>query len=189
MKTWIYWIVLVALLAPASAWAAAGQLTTSFEQRANSDAHFEVQLIRCDNSAAIAGSGPVGGETCESGDWSRVVDARGYTNVSIGFFEYGGGSGAAKLWNCMSVPGGPPAAPSTVGGSVPGTEAPGEAPSAADPDPLCVSLDDAAGVSIVGTAATVQSLNISDQVLHFLVGEIDDCTGECDSTLFLSLGR
>jgi len=179
---------LVLLLAPNAAWAQA-QLTTSYEQRANNEYHFEAQLIRCDNSASIAGSGPVGGETCTSGDWSKPVDCRGKTNISINYFEYGGGSGIAKVWDCMYVPGGPAASPSTAGGSVPGTEAPAGTPDGTDPDPLCVSLDDAAGISLVGTAATVQKLNLSNQELHYIVGEIDDCTGNCDASLFVSCGR
>jgi len=189
MKTLLTFIGLVVLLAPGTAWSQS-QLTTTFEQRVNTENYVEFQLIRCDESASIAGTGPVGGDDdCVSGSWTRAVSARDYKNLKVQFYEYGGGSAIAKVWNCVHVPGGPAASPSTTGGSVPGTEAPGGTPSAADPDPLCVSLDDSAGVSLVGTAATVQELNISNQVLHYIVGEIDDCTGNCDSTLNLSLGR
>lgn len=188
MRTRLLLVGLVLLLAPSAAWAQA-QLTTSYAQFQNNENHLEAQLIRCDVSGGIAGDGVIGGETCVSGDWSKPLDCRDKLNVGIRFFEYGGGSGIAKIWDCQHIPDGPPAAPSTAGGSVPGTEAPAGTPSPADPDPLCVSLDDAAGVSIVGTAATVQMLNFSDQKFHFIVGEIDDCTGNCDSTLIVSCGR
>jgi hypothetical protein len=189
MKTLLYLIGLVVLLAPGAAWAQS-QLTTSFAQRQINEKHYEAQLIRCDVSSSIAGDSAIGGETCVSGDWSRAIDCRGATNISMMFFEYGTGSAQAYVWNCLSVPGGPPAAPSTAGGTVPGTEAPGGTPGPTDPDPLCVELAAAANVlDFDGLAGGTQMINEGETKLHFIVGEIEDCTNNCDSTLVVSCGR
>jgi hypothetical protein len=113
------------------------------------------------------------------------------TNISIRYFEYSAaGSSTLKVWDCTHRPG-PVGVGSTLGGSEPGVEDPSGVlgvMSAADPDPLCVSLDDGAAVVINGLAAGVQMLNLSDQEPHFLVGEIHACTN-CDSTFILSCGR
>lgn len=186
-------LFVVLLLAPCAAWAQAAQETESFASFVNTEAHLEAQLIRCDNTPGIAPTTetPLSGQACEAGDWTTPLDCRGTTNIGVRYFEYSAaGTSTAKVWDCLRIPGpaGLIATQSTLGGSIPGVEAPGGAPSAADPDPLCVSLDTAAGVTLSGTTATTQLMNLSNQTLHFIVGEIDACTN-CDSTLVVSCGR
>ena len=148
----------------------------------------EFQLFRCDNSASIAGIGDSGGVICESGDWSSAVDCRGFTQVTLHYFEYGAGSGRVRLWNCVDPVGSPTTknSPLIAGVTIPGVEDPSSAPSAADPDPLCVDLVAGAGATVIGTVAGTQQLTISDVGLNYLVGEIDDCTGNCDGTFHVS---
>ena len=180
---------LVLLLAPAAAWSQA-QETESFQSLASTIEHSEFQMIRCDNTPGIPPTteSPLSGQACVAGDWTRAVDCRGHTNIGVRYFEYSAaGTSTAKVWDCLSIPG-PAPSTSSGGGSIPGVEAPGGTPSAADPDPLCVSLDDTAGVTLSGTTATTQLMNLSEQALHFIVGEIDACTN-CDSTLVVSCGR
>ena len=187
MRLWLTLTVL-ALAVPTVSWAAASNITTSKVQRHGGEHHQEVQLIRCDASASITGDSPLGGETCEAGDWSAPMDCRDATNIGVRYFEYSAaGSSVVKIWDCLKVPG---AAPNTSsgGGTIPGTEAPGGTPSAADPDPLCVDITAAASVTLNGTAAGTQMMNLSNQKLHYIIGEIDACTN-CDSTLVVSCGR
>jgi hypothetical protein len=140
-------VFLLALLLPTGVWAQS-QMTDSFEQRVSAEVHKEVQMFRCDNSGSIPGTGPIGGESCTSGNWTKPLDCRDQTNLHVRFHEYGAGSADAKIWDCLMIPVPPATTASTAGGSIPGTEAPAATPSAADPDPLCVSLDDSAGVTI-----------------------------------------
>ena len=193
MRAYLLCGLLVGLLVPGVALAQA-QLTSSYDGRVDSETHREAQLIRCDNSTSIADTNPasdtpIGGETCVSGDWSKPLDCRGQKNLSVFYFEYGAGSADAKIWDCLSIPGTTVTAPSTLGGTIPGTEAPGGTPSAADPDPLCVSLDDAASITIDGNNPGIQLFRLDNQDFHFIVGEINTCTGNCDSTLVASCGR
>jgi hypothetical protein len=127
---------------------------------------------------------PLGGEFCESGDWSLPMYCGDMSNIRVTFIEYGDGSGEAKLWNCLKV-----GSASTGGGSLPGTEAPSAAPGAGDPDPLCMDLTLAAGVTLNGTNTGTQFLNLDGQQVQYLVGEIQTCTANCDSTLIVSCGR
>lgn len=182
---WLTFFSVLALVVPSLGWAQS-QKTISKIQRHSGETHQEVQLIRCDSSSSITGNSPLGGESCTAGDWSIAMDCRDATNISIRYHEYSAaGSSVAKIWDCLSIPG-PVSTPSTLGGTVPGTEAPGATPSAADPDPLCVDITAAASVTMNGT--TTQLFNLSNQKLHFIVGEIDACTN-CDSTLVGSCGR
>jgi len=188
MNAWLTLLTVGALLVPGVALAQASNISTSKRTIQNSENHLEVQLVRCDASASITGDSPVGGETCEAGDWSEALDCRNFTNLGATYFEYSAaGSSVVKIWDCLSLPGTTTTA-SSSGGTAPSVEAPGATPSAADPDPLCVDLTLGAGVTLNGTAAGTQLMNLSNQKLHFIVGEIDACTS-CDSTLVVSCGR
>ncbi len=186
MRLWLTLTVL-ALVVPTVSRAAASNINTSKVQRHAGEHHQEVQLIRCD-VGNLAGDNPLGGELCEAGDWSDPVDCRDATNIGIRYFEYSAaGSSEVIIWDCLMVPGSTPNT-STGGGTIPGVEAPGGTPSAADPDPLCVDVTAAASVTLNGTAAGVQMLNLSNQKFHYLIGEIEACT-DCESTLVVSCGR
>ena len=185
-----FWVLLVGLLVPGLALGVATQETESFESLTNNPYHMSWQMIRCDNSTSIsnANGDALGGQLCEAGDWTTAVDCRGMSNISIRYFEYSAqGTSVAKIWDCTLRPG-PVGVGSTLGGSEPGVEDPSSAPSAADPDPMCVSLDDGVPVVIDGANPGVQVVNLSEQELHFIVGEIHACT-DCDSTLIVSCGR
>lgn len=174
------------LLLPVAGWGVAAQLSTTFQQLTFTPTFREALLIRCDNSGSLTGADTPAGETCESGDWSLPLDCRDMTHLKARFYEYGAGSGEAKIWSCIRLGG----AGTNDGGTVPGTEAPGGSPSAADPDPLCVDLTAGAGITDFDglTTGTIE-LNLSDQSLDSIVGEIEDCTGDCDSTLVVSCSR
>jgi hypothetical protein len=190
-------LVLGVLLVPVGVWAVHRTGTSYFHQLIYSETNKAVQMIRCDVSGSIPDYGTIagrdygwaGGGTCTSGDWTDPIDCTDMNNVSVMFFEYGAGSAVAKVWNCLQIPGPASITTSTAGFSIPGVEAPYNIPSGADPDPLCVSLDDSVGATLDGNNPGTQMMNISDQQLFFLVGEIDDCTGNCDSTLVISCGR
>ena len=182
MKRWTILIVGVLLLAPSLALAAAEQLTNTYLQISNTSEVQNLQLIRC-----VAGGGddtPAGGEDCEAGDWSKPVDARNFNYVTLQYQEYSAaGSSTAKLWSCEYMPGGT----TSEGGSVPGLEDPASAPTAADPDPICVSLDDAAGATVDGLTTGNQGFTLEGK-FGFIIGEIHACSS-CDSTMRLSVGR
>lgn len=185
-------LLLVGLLVvcPSVGWAQA-QLTGSDLTRMSTPNYLEKQLFRCDISGSITGDGVIGGEAsgvCSSGDWTTPTDCRGKNTLRAMFHEYGTGSGEAKIWNCLSVQPATGYLPGTNdGASVPGTEAPGVPGGPTDPDPLCTDLTAAAGVTLDGTTTTLMQL--SDQTLGFIVGELQDCTNNCDSTLVVSCGR
>lgn len=165
---------------PAWLWAAAAQISDSRGNVDTGPSYVYRQLVRCDNSASIAGTSDSGGETCESGDWSLPLDCRGAKDVTLYFYEYGAGSGEAKLWDCIQ---------STGFDTFAAAEDPTAAPSAADPDPLCVDVTAGAGVTVIGTTAGVQRVTFENLNPAYLVGEIQDCTGNCDSTLAVSCRR
>lgn len=177
--------LLVGGLLTASSALAQGQLTDSYVRISKTTEYVSYQPIRCDNSAAIAGAdSPTSGETCVSGDYSKPYDARGYKNLLVQYWEYGGGSGQVFVWSCNQAVG----APGTFGGV--GSEPPANAPSAADPEPLCVELAAGAGVAdFDGLTTGTVMLNLSNQVLNWIVIEIQDCTGDCDGTVMVGLGR
>jgi len=178
---------LLALLLPAGTFAA--QLTDSFYKIVNTSNYRQFQLIRCDISGDTPGlNAAVGGETCASGDHSRPVSCKGFANMSAYFFEYGTGSGEAKIWNCIT-PVGAAGSPtdrrgtiSTVSGV--GVEAPAGTPTGADPDPFCTDLTLGASVTLDGVTTTIFSL--SNTTLDTIVGEIQTCTANCDSTLVIT---
>lgn len=176
---------LLALLLPSVSLGA--QLVDSFYKIVNTSNYRQFQLIRCDISGDTPGlNAAVGGETCASGDHSRPVSCKGFANLTAYFFEYGTGSGVAKIWNCIT-PVGTAGSPtdrkgiiSTLGGV--GVEAPGGTPTGADPDPLCNDLTSA--VTLNGTS--LRQFSISNTTLDTIVGEIETCTANCDSTLVIT---
>ena len=170
---------------PSVAWAQAAQLENSYQEDMNTSLRHSAQLIRCDVSLGIATQDtPRGGETCESGDWSLPLDCREMTTLRVEYYEYGTGDGVAKIWNCQN-----PVGVGTGTIAAVGTEAPGGAPSASDPDPLCVDITASAGVTLDGLSTGTIFLNVSDQNLEYIIGEIETCTGNCDSTLLASCGH
>jgi hypothetical protein len=167
------------ILVPVLAWAAASQLSTSLALQQQTSETRRYQLIRCDNSASITGDSAAGGETCEAGDWSVAIDCTGMTHLSARYFEYGAGSGEAKIWDCTESEG--------VSDALTTNPAEASRPSAADPAPLCADLTAGASVTLDGTTTTL--MNLSNIELHYIIGGIHACTGNCDSTLVVSCGR
>lgn len=144
--------------------------------------HYTLTDFRCDNSGSIAGtSGPIGGITCTSGSWFDAVDARGALNVTVRIHEYGTGSGAWSVYDCMD----PPGSGGTIAGiDPPGTEDPANTPSPADPDPLCTKINyDQAGAEILMNGVLPHKLNLSAQTFDYIVVRTDTCTGNCDATI------
>lgn len=196
MKRFTLVVALLLVVCPGVAWGVAEQLTATrltlqnTKDGAGRIISKEAMLIRCDEVPSITTSGPLGGESCESGDWSVPIDCRGFSNVNISYYEYGTGSGEAKLWNCKSIQTKTEQGTASDGSTNPGVVDPTGGPtSPADPDPLCVDLTASAGVTLLGTAAANIFLNLSGQSLGFLIGEIEDCTGNCDSTLIVSCSQ
>lgn len=184
MKCRIITFLVVLLFAPA-AWGAAAQLTDSYLDLGGTQHSKSIMAIRCDNSAAIAGTTGIGGETCESGDWSRALDCQDAQHLTVQFFEYGTGSAQLFVWNCQKIAGS-----TSAGGTSPGEEAPASAPSAADPDPLCYELTTPAGIAdFDGLAAGDTFLHLSGNQFHHVIAEIENCTSDCDSTVILSCGE
>jgi len=193
--------VTLALL-PVLAFGQAAQTTTSFAYiytRSGAGGEKQTlmaQMILCDLSGNIPDGTPadprVGGETCVSGDWTEAVDCRGAQTVTMQVNEFGGGSGSVILWNVQPALGtaaNPPFAardiPTLSNLGLPGVEAPGGTPSAADPDPLAVNLNISGGVTTTVDGTTTRALSVSDRAFDYLVAEVDDCTGECDMRVTL----
>lgn len=167
----------------AVAWAAAEETSDSFRVISNTPIHKEVQLFNCDVGDTITGTGPAGGETCETGDWTPFVDARNYQTMSLYVFEYGG-SMSVTLWDCLS--------PLVTGGWTPGEDEGGDGGDPAETqtdqtDPMCVDITAGAGVTIIGTSAGVQKFSLSERKFNFLIGRITACTN-CVATAVLTLG-
>ncbi len=178
------------------AWGTAEQLTATYLSLNNSRQSKTAMMIRCDNSGGLSDTGPIGGEPCESGDWSRPYDCSDFQHLTIKFFAYGSGTAQLLVWDCSKIPG---STADDGGGTFPGEEDPSggvDATDPADPDPLCYELTLPAGVDsgnffdgLVDGGAGTQFLHLSGQQFHFIVAEIEDCTGNCDSTVILSCGR
>jgi len=148
--------------------------------------HYTETNFRCDNSGSLAGtSGPIGGVTCASGTWFAAVDARGAVLAGLTVIEYGDGSGAWSLWDCID----PPGSDGTLAGvSPPGVEDPASAPTPADPDPLCTKINlDPDGAEVVLNGVLPRELHFSDRTFHYLIIRTDTCTGNCDATLQLQV--
>ena len=161
-------ILLVLLLLPTAAFGAASQLTVSYQDTSTKN-HKSAQLVRC-NDALAAGSETVNaGEDCEAGDWTLPLDCRGTTSITVTYHEYGTTS-TAKVWSCVVAPA--------------AALAPGGTPTVGTPDPLCVELSAAKGVTLSGTTATSQGFSIEGN-FGFIVGEID-AESSSDSTLAVS---
>lgn len=143
--------------------------------------------MRCDNSAAIAGVGPAGGETCVSGSWWPSVDAKGAKLVGFYAFKTGAsGSGKWSLYNCL-VPAGAVGPGAIAGIDIPGVEDPAGTPSAADPDPLCEKMNtDANGTEIQMTGVSPVALQFADRTYGSLIVRTDSCT-DCNATLELQV--
>ena len=175
---------------PALVWAVAAQTRTSFTPKRTTIDYRSWQAIRCDVSASIAGDGPEGGETCEAGDWSAAMDCQGMDDMVVQYHEYGSGSGSVLIWNC-SKPLGSIGPPTKRGNQVagidgPGVEAPSSAPSAADPDPLCVQL----GNAMDGTTNVAnQRQAFTGQTFDFIIVEQDACATNCDGTIEVACSR
>lgn len=163
----------------------AAQQTTSFKTIEDKSDYKEYQMFRCDESGSITGGGSdaIGSSTCASADWSRPVDCRGFTHLTAHYFEYGDGSGELKVWDCSTSKG---FLDIELEGA---TEAPVTTPTAADPKPFCTDITAGAGVTMIGTTAGVQRMDLSGLNLGFVVYELQDCTGNCDGTALLKCGK
>lgn len=185
-------LTVLALLTPLVVWGAAALTDGSMfvnESSGNMRPGFiEAQLFRCDNSGSLTATPvPADGVTCESGDWSKAVDARGYSQVTINMYEYGTGSADVKLWNCINPLGSTnynPRGGDISGVDVPGIEDPSGLPTASDPDPMCFDLTNATTVD-----GSTTSVTFTDQGLSYLVGEINTCTGNCDLTYTILVNK
>ena len=157
----------------------AAQVTSTYKQT-TSGRFVEAQLFRCDESASITGEDtPIGGDAdCASAAWTNPVNCNGYSTIGVWFFEYGGGSGEAKIWNCIA-----PIGFESVGAQAPVTAISASLQTGGLDDQFCVDLLAGAGVTMIGTTAGVQYWSDGPIDLGFIVGEVQDCTGDCDSTL------
>jgi len=107
-------------------------------------------------------------------------------HLTIQFWEYGGGSAELFIWDCARIPG---TTGVDGGGTEPGEIAPaGSATGDDQPDPLCYELTTPGGVTDLD-GITDTFLHLSGQQFHYIVAEIQDCTGDCDSTAIVSCGR
>jgi len=148
--------------------------------------HFTVNNFRCDPSGSLAGtSGPVGGDACASGTWFDAVDARGAVLAGLTVHEYGTGSGAWSLWDCID----PAGSDGTLSGvSAPGVEDPASTPTPSDPDPLCTKINyDPDGAEVIANGVLPHELHFSDRSFNYLIVRTDTCTGNCDATLQLQV--
>lgn len=170
------------LLAPLEAYAAAALTKNSFvadSQTTDGREAYTAQLVKCALTSPPTTESPEDGEECESGDWTQQVDARGFSALTIRFVEVGGGSAVAKLWNCQ-----------------PTTDGSGFRPDAQSPDTsasltvtlLCDEVTD--GITLDGTTTTTFVPNMDTLgPLGILVGEIETCTGNCDSIFAIQLSH
>lgn len=139
-----------------------------------------VQMLRCDNSDSIAGTNEPGtGESCAPGDYSKFLNATGYTSVCFIAHEYGGGTAELRGWSCEIDP---------ATGSL--DESPANMATAADPNPLCRNLT-AAALDNGETWEGVQKgqVCIDGVALGHLVIELNDCVGDCDLTAGVRVAR
>jgi hypothetical protein len=201
MRKFFWALVALVALVPLSLYSA--QIVNSFMPFPDNNEVFqEYQMIRLDigDDIGVADGQAYGGTAASDNDYTRYVDARGFTQIALYVFEYGDGSTTGiKLWDCLTPVGLANSAfrgTAAVGRDGPlsgigtlGTEAPTASPGKTDPDPLCVDITAGAGVTIIGTTAGVQKFVPARQPFSFLVVEIDDCTGECDMSIHLVLNR
>lgn len=194
MRRWL--LALAVAFAPALVYAVAAQTTGSFAiiyNRADTDGDrlsTAAQMILCDVSGNVPDGTPsdarVGGETCETGDWTEALDCTGASVVTMTVNEFGTGSGEVVLWNVQPALGTATTPPLVRGGptlsnlGLPGVEAPYATPGPTDPDPLAVNLNVSNGVTTVVDGTSVRALSVTDRAFDYLVAEIDDCTGNCD---------
>ena len=181
---------LATLMFALPAWGVAEQLTATYLSLNNSKLSKTAMVIRCDNSLSLSNTGAIGGEVCQTGDWSRAYDCSDMQHLTVQYWEYGAGNSDILIWNCARIPG---STADTGGGTKPGEEDPSgvaDAADAADPDPLCYELTVPAGITAGNfDGVTNTFLHLSGQHFHHIVAEIQDCTGDCDSTLILSCGQ
>lgn len=139
---------------------------------------------RCDNSNAISGTGPNGGEVCATGMHWKAVDARGALFVSLVVNEYGTGSGNWSLWNCQD----PAGRGALTGVDIPGTEDPLNTPTPAEPDPLCAQINlDLEGNPMPVTGTGLKEVHWHSRNYDYLVVRVDDCSGNCDASIELQV--
>lgn len=189
-RRWVIFASVLALALPP--WLAMPSLTStsmrSVPGTTTPVGRYVLVRYRCDNSGALTGDGPVGGETCAAGNWWPAVLGYGARAVTLSGLEYGTGSGEWSLWNCQDPVGSGPGELPTV--SAPGFEDPASAPTPGDPDPLCTRINvDAAGLALPLNGTSTQEIHFSGQARTFshLVVRTDACTGNCDASLALVL--
>lgn len=187
-------ILLAGLLWPCVGWSA--QLTDSYVQlydtQTGAQRNASYQLFFCDESGSIDGTGITGGSAdCATDEWSQAIDARWATSMSLRVYEYGSGSVDMKLWDCVNTAANGATDASLV---LPGLDDPSLVRSEGDLEPnsaVCtdLTLGNIAGDTLQGTPTTDEILNLGNRTFNYLVVEIENCTGNCDSLTILQLSR
>lgn len=152
--------------------------------------------LRVDVSTSIASTDPrIGGQTIASGDWvNKPMNCQGASEVTLYYWEYGTGSGAVKVWECLQTVGSPGAYPgpfpsgstSIAALAAVGVEDPASAPTPADPDPFCVEATQGVAVDGVNAGSGGDKVTISSSGFGLYLIEQDDCTGNCDGEVLFA---